>query len=124
SVATAHVVRISFLTLGALGEIAEVILDGFAVARRHALGQVLKGTGLLARGHPAPFLDELAHLDGIDASGAAALRKRAIGHGRVGVVPGTGLAAAVGAAAAVGLPLAGLLLGLVLQLLDQFVEAE
>src|ERR1700681_4436176 len=100
---------------GSQSEIAEIVLNGFAMPGRHSLGQFLESAGLLARRHASPFLDQLAHLDGIDAPGAAARRQRAVGHGLIGVVPRTwsiARLAAVGATAVVGRAGAGFALAL------------
>src|SRR5205823_4870300 len=94
---------------------------------RHSLRQFLKSAGLLARGHAAPLLDELLDLGRFDGSLASLVDDAAFG-GRARGIISSGRAAAgaaVGAFAVIGVARAGrarLLLRLVLQLLDDFIE--
>src|SRR5262249_40683461 len=106
----------------ALGELLEVIFRNFAMARRHIADQVLQGLGPLLFRHLAPLLCQALELLGIDVAGAAIGCDVAILHRRAGVgAAAVARLAAVGATAAVAVAAS---LGLVFQLLDDFVEAS
>src|SRR4030095_12369578 len=105
-----------------VGQVAEVILDGFAMALRHALGQLLQSPGLFARGQRAPVLHQLLDL------GDIYIARTALGHEarlRGGVLRsvafrGTVARLTAGTIAAVG---SGPAFVFVLQLLNELVEA-